>query len=297
MQPSIISCSKCELDHLIADPDSGEMVCSICGLVVQEKMEETKIQFHTQGTDLRTRATEPSSLSSYDMGLSTTIGKTDKDGKGQKIQPFAQSTIKRLRKWNQMIQLHDSKNRNLIRAFSLLYTLKGKFNLSDATIEKVAYIYRKALLKRLIRGRSIEPVLAAAVYIAIGDTLASTSLKEISDVSNIRLKTVSRMVRLLASELDILLPIADPARCVTKVGNIAGLSEKTKREAVDLMSHIKETEYPCGKKPMALAATILYVACSKTGEYISQKEIAKAAGVTDVTIRARFRDLKARNLV
>jgi transcription initiation factor TFIIB len=292
---STISCSKCQLDHLIADPDSGEIVCSICGLVVQEKTQEIRIQSYDKSVD--TRRAEASSLSSYDMGLSTTIGKTDKDGKGQKIQPFAQSTIKRLRKWNQMIQLHDSKNRNLIRAFSLLYTLKGKFNLSDATIEKVAYIYRKALLKRLIRGRSIEPVLAAAVYIAIGDTLASTSLKEISDVSNIRLKTVSRMVRLLASELDILLPIADPARCVTKVGNIAGLSEKTKREAVDLMSHIKETKYPCGKKPMALAATILYVACSKTGEYISQKEIAKAAGVTDVTIRARFRDLKARNLV
>jgi transcription initiation factor TFIIB len=295
MQPSITSCSKCELDQLVADPDSGELVCNICGVVVQEKMEETKIKFHTQSPD--PGKTEHSSLAYYDMGLSTMIGKIDRDASGQSIVPSVHSSIQRLRNWDQRIQAHGSKDWNLKRAFSLLYTLKGKFNLSDATIEKVAYIYRKALLKGLIRGRSIESVLAAAVYIAMGDTLSTTSLKEISEASNIRLKTVGRMVRLLASQLDILIPMADLGRCLTKIGNITGLSEKTKREAFRLMSHIKNSEYAAGKKPMGLAATVLYDACTKNGEHISQKEIAKAAGVTEVSIRARLRDLKAKNLV
>lgn len=105
------------------------------------------------------------------------------------------------------------------------------------------------------------------------------------------------MVRLLSSELGILIPIADPTRFVIKVGNILGLSEKTKRQALKLMSHIKDIEYSGGKKPTSLAATVLYIACSKNGEYISQKEIAKAAGVTEITIRTRFRDLKAKNLI
>jgi len=126
---------------------------------------------------------------------------------------------------------------------------------------------------------------------------SSISLKEISEVSNIRLTTIARMVRLLSLELGILIPIADPTRCVTKVGNILGLSEKTKRQALKLMTHIKYIEYSGGKKPTSLAATVLYVTCSKTDENISLKEIAKAAGITEVTIRTRFRDLKAKNLI
>ncbi|MDP9290596.1 MAG: transcription initiation factor IIB [Thermoproteota archaeon] len=258
-------------------------------------MQETKMQFYDTRMDLR--GTETSSLAYYDMGLSTIIGKTDKDAKGQSIDPSVHSTIHRLRTWDHRIRLHNSKDRNLKRAFLLLRTLKDKLNLSDMTIEKTAYIYRKALLKRLIKGRAIESVLVAAAYIAIGETLSSTSLKEISKICNIGSKTIGRMVRLLSSELEMMIPIADPTRCVTKVGNIAGLSEKTKREAIILMSHIKDIEYSSGKKPMGLAAAILYIACGKTGEHVSQKEIAKAAGVTEVTIRTRFRDLKAKHLV
>lgn len=292
---STLSCSKCQLDHLIADPDSGETVCSMCGLVVQEKTQEIRIRSYNKM--IGPRRAEVSTLSSYDMGLSTIIGKTDKDAKGQKLQPTVQTTIQRLRTWDHRIQLHESRDRNLKQAFLVLYTLKSKFNLSDMTIEKAAYIYRKALTKRLIGGRSIDAVLVAAAYIAIRETLSSISLKEISKVSNIRLNTIARMVRLLSLELGILIPIADPTIYVTKIGNILGLSEKTKRLALELMSYIKDIEYSGGKKPTSLAATILFIACSKTGEHISQKEIAKAAGATEVTIRTRFRDLKAKNLI
>jgi transcription initiation factor TFIIB len=292
---STMSCSKCQLDHLITDPDSGEMVCSICGMVVQENTQEIRMQYYYNVVD--PRPAQLSSLSSYDMGLSTIIGNTDKDAKGQNLQHSVHYTIQRLRTWDHRIQLHGSKDRNLKQAFLLLYTLKGKFNLSDMIIEKAAYIYRKALTKRLIGGRSIDAVLVAAAYIAIRESLSSVSLKEISKVSNIRLCTIARLVRLLSLELDISIPITDPAICVTKVGNILGLSEKTKRLSLKLMSHIKDIEYSGGKKPMGLAATVLYAACSKTGEYISQKEIANAAGVTEVTMRTRFRDLKAKNLI
>jgi transcription initiation factor TFIIB len=292
---SAISCSKCQLDHLITDPDSGEIVCNICGLVVQEKTQEIRSLFYDEMVD--PRPAQLSSLSSYDMGLSTIIGNTYKDAKGQNLQHSVHSTIQRLRTWDHRIQLHGSKDRNLKQAFLLLYTLKGKLNLSNMTIEKAAYIYRKALTKRLIGGRSIDAVLVAAAYIAIRESPSSVSLKEISKVSNVRLHTIARMVRLLSLELDILIPITDPTIYVTKIGSILGLSEKTKRLALTLMSTIKEIEYSGGKKPASLAGTVLYVACIKTDENISQKEIAKAAGVTEVTIRTRFRDLKARNLI
>lgn len=285
-----ISCLKCELEHLIVDVESGELVCSKCSIVAEDKMQESKVQFGSKDT-------EPSSLASYDMDLSTVIGMKDNDGKGQRIPPSIKSTLNRLRTWDHRIQLHNSKDRNLKRAFQILHTLKDKLNLSDVTVEKAAYIYRKALSKRMISGRSVEAVAVASIYIALRETQSPISLKEISKVSNIRLNNIARTVRLVSTELDILIPIADPKRSVSKVGNTVGLSEKTKREAVDLISHIKDIEYSDGKKPVALAATMLYLACIKTGEYVSQKEIAKAAGVTDVTIRNRVKDLKVRNIV
>jgi transcription initiation factor TFIIB len=290
-----ISCLKCELEHLIVDVESGELVCSKCGIVAEDKMQESNVQFRAKGNEIR--GTEPSSLASYDMDLSTMIGVTVKDGKGNRIQPSIQSALFRLRTWDHRIQLHKNKDRNLKRAFQLLHILKDKLNLSDVTIEKAAYIYRKALAKGMIRGRSGEVVVVASIYIALRESQSPISLREISKASNIRLNKIARIVRLVSMELDILIPLADLKRSVSKVGNTVGLSEKTKREAVDLISHIKEIEYSDGKKPMTIAATVLYLACIKTGEHVSQKEIAKAAGVTDVSIRNRVKDLKARNIV
>lgn len=284
------TCPKCRVERIITDPESGEVVCSSCGLVIEDKI-EGRDKLLDNGLSGRFPA------SSYDMGQSTIIGDSNKDAKGQKIQSLVLSDMQRLRTWNYRIQQHDSKERNLKKAFSLLYAIKGKFNLTDAAIERASHIYRKAVIKKLVSGRSIDAVLVASIFIAVREMSSSLSLRDVSAASNIRIKTVARVVRMLASELGISIPADDPNRSINKVGSAIGLSEKTKREAMDLMSAIKEKEYCAGKNPTCLAATIVYVACGRTGECASQKEIAKAAGVTEVTVRARVRDLKAKNLI
>ena len=60
------------------------------------------------------------------------------------------------------------------------------------------------------------------------------------------------------------------------------------------MNSLTEKEISAGKGPMGLAATVLYLSCQSNGEGISQRNIAEAAGVTEVTIRNRSKDLKAR---
>jgi transcription initiation factor TFIIB len=59
-----------------------------------------------------------------------------------------------------------------------------------------------------------------------------------------------------------------------------------------MMNTNTENEISAGKDPMGLAATVLYISCIKTGENISQKEISNVAGVTEVTLRNRFKDIK-----
>jgi transcription initiation factor TFIIB len=163
---------------------------------------------------------------------------------------------------------------------------------SILVFQKTAYIYRKAQARGLTRGRTISSVLAASTYIACREARVSKTLKDIVAASNMRRKSISKTYRKLLVELDYKVPVADPMKCIARVANIANLSEKTKHQALHIMNEVAEKKISVGKDPMGLAATVLYVSSLKTGEKISQAEIAKSAGVTEMTLRNRFKDLK-----
>jgi transcription initiation factor TFIIB len=175
-------------------------------------------------------------------------------------------------------------------AFKLLDILKDKLGLSDAVVEKVAYIYRKIQERGFIRGRSTSAVVAAAIYIAYRELGVPKTMKDISATSK---KDLARTYRQLVLELDYKVPNTDPVKCIAKLANKTNLSEKTKRQAINIMQNVTENEIlSAGKDPMGVAATVLYISCIKNGENVKQKHISNAAGITDVTLRNRFRDLK-----
>jgi transcription initiation factor TFIIB len=138
--------------------------------------------------------------------------------------------------------------------------------------------------------------LAAAIYIACREGGASRTLADIAVITDIKRKTISRGYRLLINELGITMPLIDPIKCIGKIANKAKLSEKTKRMAIDTMNKLVEKGISAGKAPMGLAATVLYLSCLTNGERVTQTDIAQAAGVTEVTIRNRVKELNA-NLV
>ena len=93
-------------------------------------------------------------------------------------------------------------------------------------------------------------------------------------------------------EFDYKVPNIDPVKCVVRVANKTNITEKTKRQAINIMQKVTENEISAGKDPMGLAATVLYISCIQTGENISQKEISNIAGVTEVTLRNRLKDVQ-----
>jgi transcription initiation factor TFIIB len=297
-KPNQTLCSTCNRsDKIVTDAESGEIICSNCGMVLSDKVEDTSHSERRafsagQINETRTRTGAPTSLARHDMGLATIVGRSDRDSSGQKIDPSIHSTMQRLRKWDFRVQLNTPSDRNLKTAFKLLDALKDKLGLSDTAIEKVAYIYRKVQERGLVRGRSIPAVLAAAVYIAYRELGISKTMKDIAAASNLKRKNIARTYRQLILELDYKVPNTDPTKCIAKVANKTNLSEKTKRQALNIMEKVTENEISAGKDPMGLAATVLYISCIKTGENISQKNISHAAGITDVTLRNRFKDLK-----
>ena len=282
---------------MITDPDRGEIICSNCGRVMTEKVQEIQPEWsafvYADKDNTRIRTGARSSLARHDMGLYTIIGQTNKDASGHNLSVPMLSTMSRLRVWDNRTQLDASaSHRNFQKAFNNLDRLKDKLGLSDAIVEKTAYTYRKAHEKGLIRGRTMHAVLAACVYIACREIENPRTLRDLATIMNIKRKDITRSYRMLVLELDFKIPLIDPMKCIIKISNNLDLSEKTKRKAMHIMEKVIRSRISAGKNPMGLAASILYLSCLFNGDHRNQTIFAQAAGVTEVTIRNISRILK-----
>lgn len=298
MQTSTL-CSMCNNGRLVTDLVSAEVACESCGIVRSQKAMEkpaewTIFESGNDSNSARHRVGLPNSITLDYMGLSTTIGKQNKDSTGHTLNSYASSSMQRLRTWDARSRSNVSGRRNLMLAFYELGRLKDKLGLTNAIVEKAAYIYIKAKEKQMIRGRSMSAILAAAIYIACRELGTPKSLREMTDSSLVKSKAIRHCYRLLALELDARVPLIEPSKYVARIANKAGISEKIKRIALTMMKEITKNEISAGKNPVALAATVLYLSCLASNENQTQMKIAAAAGITEVSIRNRSKDLKTK---
>jgi len=288
-------CPSCGNKKIVTDQNTGELFCGKCGIVITDKIVDASAEwrsFSNEGGTDPTRTGAPTSLTMHDRGLSTIIGTVNKDASGKPLSTSMKSTIERLRTWDSRSQTNSSADRNLRQALNEMNKLKDKLSLSDTVIQKSAYIYRKALEKKLVRGRSIQGLVAACLYAACRNTETPRTLQDISNGMNVRKKDIARCYRLIFRELELKMPVVDPIKGVSRIASIAELGEKTKRKAIEILNQAKDSGLVAGKDPMGIAAASLYLACISTGEIKSQKEISIASGITEVTIRNRCAGLR-----
>jgi transcription initiation factor TFIIB len=303
MQTSIL-CSMCKNGRLVTDIESAEVACANCGLVSSDSSIENPVRRMTFESDKDgsnnnnnnyQRVGLSNSLAFHDMGLSTIIGSQNKDSTGRVLNTYMNYSMRRLRTWDARSRSNISGHRNLMLAFNELSRLKDKLSLTDTVVEMASYIYRKAEEKQMIRGRSMLAILAAAIYIACRELGVPKSFREMTDISQVKSKAISHCYRLLALELDIKIPLVEPSAYIARIANKAGISEKNKRIALTVMKEITKNEISAGKNPIALAATVLYLSCRAGNENQTQMNIAAAAGITDISIRKRFKELRTKH--
>lgn len=288
-------CLECGGHNLIHDPDTGETICGDCGLVLYEQTMDKSPEwraFTKEEKASRSRVGRPASYAIYDKGLSTTISQIDRDALGRKLSLSTRLQMWRLRKWQIRSRVHSSADRNLAQAMSELDRLSDKTYIPPAIKEKAAVIYRKAFDKGLVRGRSIAGIVTASLYAACRESGTPRSLGEISEASLVNKKDVARCYRLLLRELNVIMPVADPLTYISKIALKAEVSGETQGSAVEILRRAKNLRLSTGKDPMGIAAAVLYIACLQNKETKTQKEIADAADVTEVTVRNRYKVLQ-----
>ncbi|HYY70792.1 MAG TPA: transcription initiation factor IIB [Nitrososphaeraceae archaeon] len=296
---TVIQCEMCDPSEskMITDVESGEIICNRCGIVVVRDLEDTKKIWHKvedNGSD--TRNGNPSSLTLYDQGLTTKIGNTNRDASGNVINSMMMVRLNRMKNLDRRSQINKSA-RNLGRAFRQLDSLKDKLGLSNAVIEKTAYIYRKVQEAGLVRGRKVNTVLGASLYVACREFEIPRTLREISLVNNEKYRETSRVYRQIVLHLGKQVPRINLFRYVEKVGKKAKLDEKNIREALRLMKKVQETGLSAGKEPMGIVGAVIYLSLPKSDENIRQRiitqaVIADAAGVSEVTIRNVYKEIE-----
>jgi transcription initiation factor TFIIB len=286
-------CPECGGRDLVTDLETGEVACSQCGLVLQDEVLDSKPEwraFTPEETRTKARTGPPTSLKQFDKGLSTTF-QPYKDTHGRTLPMTERLKMMRLRKWNIRARVHSSAERNLSQAMNELTRLADTLHIPASVEENAALLYRKALDEGLIRGRSIKSIAAAALYAACRLTRTPRSLKEIAEASTRRRKEISRCYRLLQRELEINMPVDDPAKYISKIASHVRLSQKTQNVAAQLLEEAKAKKGIVGKGPTGMAAAALYIAAMMNDQNLTQRELAKAADVTEVTVRNRYKEL------
>ncbi len=271
----------CGKGKIIIDQETEEFVCNKCGYVVPGKAIDRGPEwraFTKEEKTSRKRTGPPTSLTKVGRGLSTIIGKGSTDASGKKLDADTKRRFQRMQTWDTRTKLHTPQQRNLIRAMDLLSRLADKLQLSEIIKENAAYIYRKALENKLIKGRSINGMVSASVYAACRNNRVPRTLKDIMKASNVSKNEIARSYRILLSNLEMKMPVMDPARRLSRIANKVRLKEKTQRIALEIIDKAKLKGIVSGKNPMGLAAAALYTASVLEGEKITQDELANAAG-------------------
>ncbi|MCE7736970.1 MAG: transcription initiation factor IIB [Candidatus Heimdallarchaeota archaeon] len=287
-------CPECGSKNLIQDKTRGETICRNCGTVVDSLLIDDSPEWRAYNSaerDSRSRVGAPTTYTIHDKGLSTQIGTEDRDVFGQKLSATQRNRFHRLRKWNARSRIHSSTDRNLTKAMRELDRLASQMTLPRTVKETASIIYRKALQANLIRGRSIEEMISAATYAAARQRHLPRTLDEIANHSRISKKELGRAYRLLISELKLKIPLADPINYVVRFASELGLSGVVSQEAREIVLRAKSERLAMGKDPVSLAAASIYIAGILHNQQLTQQGIADIAGVTEVTIRNRYKEL------
>ncbi len=293
----IQSCPECGSTRIMRDYECAELVCMNCGFVLAAKMTDRGPEwraFDDEQRSKRTRVGAPLTYTIHDKGLSTMIDWHDRDIYGKSLSPGQKAQVYRLRKWQRRIRVSDATERNLAFALSEITKIANNLNLPKSILETASVIYRKAVKERLIRGRSIQGVTAAAIYLACRQCGLARTLEEIAQASTMNKKEVGRSYRFLIKELNYSIPPVKPSQYVTKFSNQLTMQGKVEEIAHKILASAKELKLTSGRGPTGIAAAASYIASVLTGERKTQREIAEIAQVTEVTIRNRYKELVER---
>ncbi|MEM3799421.1 MAG: TFIIB-type zinc ribbon-containing protein [Thermoprotei archaeon] len=287
-----LKCPVCGSTHLVVNTN-GELVCDDCGAVVSEGAPDLGREWRAYSSEeweRRSRTGEPVRLGATAGSFATVIDK--RDISRLKISAEGKKQMYGLNLLQTRNRLSTSHERSIARAEVLFERIASALKLPENVKEEAYNIYRRAGELGVVRGRTIESMVAAAVYAAARSAGLPLELKSLSEYTGRQnRRTLAKDYRLLVEKLGLRMGAPDPAVYVPKITSKLGLSKDVHDLAIGLVNEAKKHGLTAGKDPSGLAAAAVYLATLQGKEKRTQRQVAQAAEVTEVTVRTRYREL------
>ena len=294
------SCPECK-STLVDDIQNGEIICSGCGVVVADQIADfgpETISSNLEDKMKLARATGQTTYSQHDLGITTEISLGTKDFSGKTINHEVANQMHNLRKWQQRIRVSSPKERRLANVLAKMGKTCDSLNLSKNVLETASMIYRNLDGHVDVKGKSVVSITAATIYMACKQCDVIRSLEEIcrgicpsKDVKS-KTKLAARYYRTMVMEMgQFTAPVVTMDKYISKIANMTQTEVRVERLALEIAEKTKDSSISDGKAPNGIAAAYLYVASVLLGQNVLQRDISSVAGVTEVTIRNRCKEI------
>ena len=294
------SCPECK-STLVDDIQNGEIICSGCGVVVADQIADfgpETISSNLEDKMKLARATGQTTYSQHDLGITTEISLGTKDFSGKTINHEVANQMHNLRKWQQRIRVSSPKERRLVNVLAKMGKTCDGLNLSKNVLETASMIYRNLDGHVDVKGKSVVSITAATIYMACKQCSVVRSLEEIcrgicpaKDVKT-KTKLASRYYRNMVMEMGhVVAPVLTMDKYISKIANMTQTEVRVERLALEIAEKTKDSNIADGKAPNGIAAAYLYVSSVLLGQNVLQRDVSTVAGVTEVTIRNRCKDI------
>jgi len=298
LQPQ--SCPECQ-SSLVDDVQNGEIICSGCGVVVADQMVDHGPETVSSNLEDRmklARATGQTTYSQHDLGITTEISISTKDFSGKTINREVANQMNNLRKWQQRVRISSPRERRLANVLSKMGETCDGLNLSKNVLETASMIYRNLDGHVDVKGKSVASITVATIYMACKQCDVVRSLEEIckgicapKDVKS-KTKLAARYYRTMVMEMGQLsAPVVTMGKYISKIANMTQTEVRVERLALEIAEKTKDSNIADGKAPNGIAAAYLYVASVLLGQNVLQRDVSSIAGVTEVTIRNRCKEI------
>jgi transcription initiation factor TFIIB len=289
-----IRCRECGSRNLETDTTRGEVSCLDCGLVLEENKIDPGAEwrsFSPEHGDNMSRTGAPVTQLIHDKGLSTDIDWQNRDYSGRALSSKSRVQYHRMRKWQRRARVSNTHDRNLATALPEIARISSKLGMSKGVQQEVAVVYRKSMEKGLTRGRSIDALVSASIYLVCNINKLGRTLDEVADASRVGRKELTRCYKIIKKELGVRIRVNHPRDFIQGFVSKLGLPPETLLKTSEIIDEAEKKELIDGKSPTGIAAAAIYIASHLTGRIRTQREVADVSSVTEVTIRNRYKEL------
>ena len=294
------TCSECESSHIIQDDCHGELVCADCGLVLLEKIIDRSKDWRAFDSETERKLAHAGSRMNpliHDKGLSTEIGGY-RDYNGNAISRQNRLAILRMRKWQYRTRANNTAERNLMMALKQLSNIASRLDLPGNVRDDAAVLYRRAVDKNLIRGRNTESLVAASLYASCRKAWVPRTLQEIANQTTLPKTNAKRKVaksyRFLLRVMNLQAAPPSPFDYIPRYSNELKLDAQVRDKTIEILKLAQECGISVGKSPLSMVAGAIYLAGKVCGKRKRQHDIVKVIGITEVSIRNRYREMEER---